>query len=63
MKLFEDMNFKEKMDHLEKCRLNAIECIRNGEPSNLADIADWTDIWGPWLMDECKRLKTLLDRG
>jgi hypothetical protein len=56
MKLFIDMNFEEKMEHLEKCRLNGLECIRNGEPSNLADIADWLDIWGPWLMDEVKRL-------
>lgn len=56
-KLFDDMTFDEKMEHLEKCRLDAIECIRKGYPANLADIADWPDYWGPWLIEECKRLK------
>lgn len=56
MKLFEDMSFEQKMIHLEKCRLNALDCIANGEPSNLADICDWHDIWGPWLMSEVKSL-------
>lgn len=53
-KLFNDMTFDEQMEHLEKCRLNAIECIRNGEDACLADIADWPDIWGPWLTNELK---------
>ncbi len=62
MKLFDDMTFDEKMAHLEKCRLEGLECIRQGYPSNLADIADWLDLWGPWLIDQCAMYQAEADR-
>lgn len=49
-KLFDDMTFDEKLNHIEKLQKEAAECIRNGEPSNLADIADHIDFYGPWML-------------
>lgn len=59
MKTFEDLTFDEKMLFLENSRLNALQCIREGYPANLADIADWFDDYGPWLINECKRLNAM----
>lgn len=49
-KLFEEMTLGEKLVHVEKCRRNAIECVKRGEPSCLADILDQMDIWMPWAL-------------
>ena len=54
-KLFEDMSFSEKLDHIEKCQEQAIKEIKNGSPSQLADIADHVDIWGPWMLGELRK--------
>ena len=59
---FEKMNLDEKIMHIEKCRLNALECIKNGEPSCLADIADQVDIWMPWALNAVFIYKTALEQ-
>jgi len=51
-KLFYDMTFDEKLAHIKKCQVDGLEEIRKGSPSNLADIADHLDMWGPWMLSE-----------
>ena len=56
-KLFEDMTFDERLDHIEECQTEAARCIRRGDPSQLADIAVHIDYWGPWMLGELRRIK------
>ena len=51
MKLFTEMSLPEKLAHIEKCQKNALEEIGKGSPSDLADIADHVDLWGPWMLE------------
>jgi len=44
--------FDEKLAHIKKCQVDGLEEIRKGSPSNLADIADHLDLWGPWMLSE-----------
>ena len=46
---FHLMTFAEKLAHIKKCQAEGLEEIRKGSPSNLADIADHLDLWGPWM--------------
>src|SRR6185312_4807748 len=53
---FFDWDLERQVAHIRECQKNGLECIRNGEPAQLADIADHLDIWGPWLCDKVEEL-------
>jgi len=61
IKLFNNMNLKEQIEHIRKCQANGIIEIRNGSDSCLADIADHLDIWGPWLCDKVEEQQKKLE--
>jgi len=59
-KLFVDMTFDEKVAHIKKCQDEGLEEIRKGSPSNLADIADHLDLWGPWMLNKLNHMNKQL---
>lgn len=60
-KLFNEMTFQEKIDHIRECQREGIKAIQNGSPSYLADIADHLEIWGPWLCDRVEELQKKIE--
>jgi hypothetical protein len=60
-KLFEDMSLDEKLAHIEKCQVEAVRCIGRGDPSQLADIADHIDYWGPWMLAQLRKQTQLIN--
>ena len=58
---FHLMTFAEKLAHIKKCQAEGLEEIRKGSPSNLADIADHLDLWGPWMHKQLAVMRVALE--
>jgi|GEM_PF-1689520 len=57
MKVFDMMTNAQKLKHVERCLAEGREEVKKGSSSQLADIADHFDIWGPWLVGRVKELE------
>jgi len=54
-KLFGDMTFTERLDHIQTCCKDGVECIQNRGGSDRAEVADMFDYWVPWMLKELKK--------
>jgi len=61
-KQFNDMTLQEKINHIRKSQQLALEEIRKGAPSNLIDITDHIDVYGPWLCDIVEAQQDLIKK-
>lgn len=61
-RLFEDMSFDEKLNHIEECRKYGRDEIQKGSPAALADISDAFDYWMPWMLERLGSIKGAADK-